>query len=83
MRKNINLLLVLQEAAQVGGVQVVLQVAVGQHEQVQVPAGRHHLVEGAELLEAQRPLVVVGVGLLHRPEQPISEWFFNFKDIFS
>lgn len=46
---------------------MVLQVAVGEHEQVKVPTSGHHLVEGTELLEAQRPLVVVGVGLLRRP----------------
>lgn len=40
-------------------------VAVGEHEKVQVPACRHHLVERAELFKAQRSLVVVCVRLLH------------------
>lgn len=62
---NGYLLLNLQEAGQVGGVQVVFVVAVREHEEVQVPAGRHHLVEGAELLKAQLALVVVSVCLLH------------------
>lgn len=59
-----NLLLVLQEASQVIRVQVVFVVAVGEHEEVQVSAGRHHLVERAELLEAQRALVVICICLL-------------------
>ena len=41
-------------------------VAVGQHEQVEIPAGGHHLVEGAELLKAQCAPVVIRVGLLQR-----------------
>lgn len=59
------LLLSLQEAGQVVCVQVVFVVAVGEHEKVQVPACRHHLVERAELFKAQRSLVVVCVRLLH------------------
>lgn len=59
------LLFSLQEASQVVSVEVVFEVAVGEHEEVQIPAGRHHLVEGAELLEAQRPLVVICIRLLH------------------
>lgn len=62
-----HLLLHLQEALEVGRAQVVLVVAVGQHEQVEVPARGHHLVEGTELLEAQSALVVVGVCLLQCP----------------
>lgn len=58
------LLLVLHKASQVVGVEVVFVVTVGEHEEVQVPAGRHHLVEGAELFEAQRPLVIICVCLL-------------------
>lgn len=46
------LLLRLQEAGQVLKVQVVFVVAVGDHEEVQISARGHHLVEGAELLEA-------------------------------
>lgn len=61
---SVYLLFGLQEAGQVVGVQVVFMVAVGEHEEVQIPAGRHHLVEGAELLKAQRPLVVVCICLL-------------------
>ncbi len=58
------LLLSLHEAGQVPCVEMVFVVAVGEHEEVQIPAGRHHLVEGAELLKAQRPLVVIRVCLL-------------------
>ena len=43
---------------------MVLVVAVGEHEEVKISARRHHLVEGAELLEVQSSLVVVGVCLL-------------------
>lgn len=46
-----HLLLHLQKALQVRSVQMVLMVAVGQHEQVEVSASGHHLVEGAELLK--------------------------------
>lgn len=59
-----HLLLHLQEALEVSGVQVVLVVAVGQHEQIEVPAGGHHLVEGTELLKAQCTLMVICVCLL-------------------
>lgn len=59
------LLLGLQEAGQVVCVQVVLVVAVGEHEKVQVPACGHHLVEGAELFEVQSSLLVIRVRLLH------------------
>ena len=58
------LLLCLQEPGQVICVHVVLVVAVGEHQQVQVSPGGHHLVEGAELLKAQRSLLVVCVCLL-------------------
>lgn len=58
------LLFSLQEAFQVICVQVVLVVAVGEHQQVQIAPGRHHLVEGTELLEVQRALVVICVSLL-------------------
>lgn len=59
------LLLGLQEAGQVVCIQMVFVVAVGEHEEVQISASRHHLVEGAELLKVQRPLVVICVCLLH------------------
>lgn len=62
------LLLHLQEAGKVDAVQVVLVVAVGEHEQVQIAARRHHLVEGAELLKVQGALVVICVCLLGRRE---------------
>lgn len=58
------LLLSLQEAFQVICVQVVLVVAVGEHQQVQIAPRRHHLVEGTELLKVQRALVVICVSLL-------------------
>lgn len=51
-QQNAYLLLCLQKAHQVICVKVVFEVAVGEHEEIQIPAGRHHLVEGAELLEA-------------------------------
>ena len=66
------LLLQLQEAYQVGGVQVVFVVAVGEHEQVQVPPCGHHLVEGAELLKVQRALVVISVCFLEEPTKDSS-----------
>lgn len=58
------LLLSLQEAFQVICVQVILVVAVGEHQQVQIAPCRHHLVEGTELLKVQRALVVICVSLL-------------------
>lgn len=64
-------MLILQEAGEVVGVQVVLQVTVGEHEQVKVPTSGHHLVEGAELLEAQSALVVVSVGFLQTSHQKV------------
>ena len=64
---TVYLLLQLQEAGQVGGVQVVFVAAVGEHEQVQVPPCGHHLVEGAELLKVQCALVVISVCLLEEP----------------
>lgn len=60
----IHLLLRVEEPGQVVYVQVILQVAVGEHEEVQIPASWHHLVEGAELLKAQSSLVLVCVCLL-------------------
>ncbi len=70
------LLLSLQEAGQVICVEVVFEVAVGEHEEVQIPAGRHHLVEGAELLKAQRSLVVVCVCLLRNGHKEWLEFVF-------
>lgn len=63
-KQGAHLLFGLQEADQVVRVQVVFVVAVGEHEEVQVPARRHHLVEGAELFKVQRALVVICVRLL-------------------
>lgn len=60
----IYLLLRVEEPGQVVYVQVILEVAVGEHEEVQIPASWHHLVEGAELLKAQSSLVLVCIGLL-------------------
>lgn len=71
-RHNAYLLLSLEKARQVVCVDVVFEVAVGEHEEVQIPAGRHHLVEGAELLEAQRSLVVICVCFLH---SRYKKWF--------
>ena len=66
---SLYLLVQLQEAGQVAGVKVVHVVAVGEHEQVEVTACRHHLVEGTKLLKAQGALVVIGVCLLGRREE--------------
>lgn len=59
-----HLLLVAQEVGQLVGSQVVLPVAVGHHQQEDVPPQGHHLVEDGKLLVGQRTLLVVGVGLL-------------------
>lgn len=64
IRTSLYLLLSLQEAGQVISVEMVLVVAVAEHEQVQIPAGRHHLVEGTKLLKAQSSLGVICVCLL-------------------
>lgn len=71
------LLFSLQEAGQVICVEVIFEVAVGEHEEVQIPAGRHHLVEGTELLEAQRPLVVICICLLQQGQS----FFFHFEEL--
>lgn len=59
-----HLLLVAQEVGELVGGQVILPVAVGHHQQEDVPSQGHHLVEDGELLVSQRALLVVGVGLL-------------------
>lgn len=59
----------LQEAGEVIRVHVVFVVAVGEHEQVQVSASGHHLVEGAELLKVECSLIVVSVCLLQDQNQ--------------
>lgn len=66
MKAHVYLLLRLQEASDVICVQVVFVVAVGEHKEVQISAGRHHLVEGAELLEPQSSLFVICVCLLQQ-----------------
>lgn len=71
------LLLSVEETGQVVCVQVIFEVAVGEHEEVQIPASRHHLVERAELLEAQGSLVVIGVCLLHKKVQKCLLSVFN------
>lgn len=59
-----HLLLIAQEVGELVGGQVILPVAVGHHEQEQVPSQRHHLVEDGELLISQRALLVISVCLL-------------------
>lgn len=63
-----HLLLVAQEVGELVGSQVILPVAVGHHQQEDVPSQGHHLVEDGKLLVGQRPLLVVGVGLLRGKE---------------
>lgn len=64
-RNRVYLLFCLQEAGKVVCVQVVFVVAVGEQEEVQIPAGWHHLIERAELFKSQCPLVVICVSFLH------------------
>lgn len=61
-----HLLFDLQKACQVICVQVVFVVTVGEHQQVQIPSSRHHLIEGAELVKAQSSLVIIRVGFLEK-----------------
>lgn len=71
------LLLSVEETGQVVCIQVIFEVAVGEHEEVQIPASRHHLVEGAELLEAKGSLVVIGICLLHIRSKKCLQSVFN------
>lgn len=64
MGRPTYLLLGAEEPGQVVWVQVIFEVAVGKHEEVQIPAGRHHLVERAELLKAQGSLVFIRICVL-------------------
>lgn len=59
-----HLLLIAQEVGELVGGQVILPVAVGHHEQEQVPSQRHHLVEDGKLLVSQSALLVIGICLL-------------------
>lgn len=69
------LLLVAQEVGELVGGQVILPVAVGHHQQEDVPSQGHHLVEDGKLLVGQRTLLVVGVGLLRANSR--GEWFYE------
>lgn len=66
MGRTMYLLLSAEKTGQVICIQVIFEVAVSEHEEVQIPASGHHLVERTELLEAQGSLVVIGICLLHK-----------------
>lgn len=66
MEGKMYLLLSVEETGQVVCIQVISEVTIGEHEEVQIPASGHHLVERAELLEAQGSLVLIGICLLHK-----------------
>lgn len=80
MRRTVYLLLSAEETGQVVCVQVIFEVAVGEHEEVQIPPSGHHLVERAELLEAQGSLVVIGICLLHKRSRNVC---FQFLMVFN